>query len=151
MVEIVFEDINEVPGCDPEFFVSWYSDLLNKYDCSLGDVCLIFCSDDYLLDMNRTHLDHDYYTDIITFDYREGNVVSCDLFISLDRVLDNAGLHGVTFRNELLRVCSHGVLHCVGFKDKSEEDVLKMRSAESEAIEMAMFHVERLNLSDWLQ
>ncbi len=151
MVDIVFEDIDEVPGCDSEFFVSWYTDVLNKYDCRLGDICLIFCSDEYLLDMNRTHLDHDYYTDIITFDYREDNVVSCDLFISIDRVRDNAASLNVSFRNELLRVCSHGVLHCVGFKDKSEDDVLKMRTEESDAIELAMFHVERLNRSDWLQ
>src|ERR1044071_3674818 len=105
----------------------------------LGDVNVIFCSDDYLLEMNREHLDHDYYTDIITFDYSEEAVVSGDLFISVDRVSDNASGLSVSFLDELNRVCVHGLLHLCGYKDKSEAEELLMRSKEDEMLALRLF------------
>jgi len=144
MVDIEYIEINEIPDVNPEFLFSWYVDVVSGYKKELGDITVIFCSDEYLLEMNREHLDHDYYTDIITFDYTEGKVVSGDLFISLDRVRDNAESEKVSFRDEVHRVCVHGVLHLCGLKDKSEEDEVAMRAAENLALEKRMFHVEHL-------
>jgi rRNA maturation RNase YbeY len=88
-------------------------------------------TDEYLLEINKTHLDHDYYTDIITFDYTESNFISGDLFISYDRVLDNSKEFNVSSYNELCRVVFHGVLHLCGYMDKSPEDEKLMRAKES--------------------
>lgn len=144
MVDIEYIELTEVPDINPEFLFSWYTDVVTSFGKELGDITVVCCSDEYLLEMNREHLDHDYYTDIITFDYSEGTVVSGDLFISLDRVLDNAEQLNLLFRDELHRVCIHGVLHLCGLKDKSEEDELRMRGAEDEALKRRMFHVEHL-------
>lgn len=95
-----------------------------------GEINYIFCSDQYLLDLNRSALDHDYYTDIITFDYCEENLISGDLFISVDRVADNATQLGNSFLDELHRVMIHGVLHLCGYKDKSKKDEQLMRKKE---------------------
>ena len=135
MVEIVYED-TEILDLNPEFFVSWLSDVASAEGQELGEICLIFCSDEYLLDVNRKHLDHDYYTDIITFDYTEEGVVSGDLFVSVERVLDNANTLGEMFHVELYRVIVHGVLHLLGYKDKSESDSLLMREKESWALSL---------------
>jgi probable rRNA maturation factor len=129
MIELFFEDV-EIPDLDPDFFVSWLSAVCVDEGSVLGEVSVIFCSDDYLLKMNQEHLDHDYYTDIITFDYTENKVVSGDLFISKDRVFENAIYHKVAFASELNRVVVHGVLHLIGFKDKSEVDARLMRAKE---------------------
>lgn len=91
------------------------------------------CSDEYLLEMNRTHLQHDYYTDIITFQLNNKNEpIETDLYISLDRVKDNAKSNGIAFKEELHRVIIHGILHCCGYKDKSKNDIKKMREKENE-------------------
>ena len=128
---IDFENIDvEVPGFKPELFVLGLTSLVNKEHKELGDITVVFCSDDYLLEMNRRHLDHDYFTDIITFDYCEGDLVSGDLFISVDRVLENSLKERVEFLNELARVCVHGVLHLCGYGDKSEIDQVIMRQKE---------------------
>lgn len=97
-------------------------------------VSYIFCSDEYLLQINKEYLDHDYYTDIITFPYKQGKLIESDIFVSIDRVADNALEQQVTFDQELLRVMAHGILHLVGHKDKTEEDATNMRRAEDEAI-----------------
>lgn len=98
----------------------------------IGDVNIIFCSDAYLLDVNKKYLQHDYYTDIITFDYCEGSLLSGDLFISVDSVRDNAGHYGATsFDEELNRVMVHGVLHLIGYDDHSPEDQKTMREKEN--------------------
>lgn len=144
MVEIHFEDIDEVPGVNSEFLFSWYTQVCGVESKLLGDVTLIFCSDDYLLEMNRTHLNHDYYTDIITFDYSEDNIVSGDLFISYDRVVDNATSFSSSLNDELHRVCVHGLLHLCGYKDKSEADEKLMRHKEDEMLNLRVFHVEHL-------
>jgi rRNA maturation RNase YbeY len=144
MVEIHFEDIDEVPGVNSEFLFSWYTQVCSVESKVLGDVTLIFCSDDYLLEMNRTHLNHDYYTDIITFDYSEDYIVSGDLFISYDRVVDNATSFSSSVIDELHRVCVHGLLHLCGYKDKSDVDEQLMRQKEDEMLNLRVFHVEHL-------
>ena len=95
-----------------------------------GNINVIFCSDDYLLEMNRTHLDHDYYTDIITFDFTRDQLISGDLYISFDRVKDNASQNLTTTENELYRVIIHGVMHLCGYQDKTKNDVVIMRQKE---------------------
>ena len=97
---------------------------------TVGDINVIFCSDSYLLDINQKYLQHDYYTDIITFDYCEGDVLSGDLFISIDSVKDNASHFSSCFEDELNRVIVHGVLHLIGYDDHCEEDIAMMRSKE---------------------
>lgn len=129
MIDFEFED-REIPGFDPEFFVLCLQGLIRNEGKSIGDITVVFCSDEYLLQINREHLDHDYYTDIITFDYCFQNLISGDLFISLDRVEENAKYFNTTFSNELSRVIFHGVLHLCGYKDKSEEDEQLMRNKE---------------------
>lgn len=102
----------------------------------LGDVSIIFCSDNYILDVNLRYLQHDYYTDIITFDYCSGNRLSGDLFISVDSVRENAAYYGTEFQDELHRVIVHGLLHLVGYDDHSEEDIAVMRSKENYYLEV---------------
>lgn len=96
----------------------------------LGDINIIFCSDNYILDVNMKYLQHDYFTDIITFDYCEGNVLNGDLFISVDSVRENASYYGTEFPDELKRVMVHGILHLIGYDDHSEEDIKVMRLKE---------------------
>ena len=96
----------------------------------IGDVNIIFCSDPYILDVNINYLGHDYYTDIITFDYVEGDVLSGDLFISIDSVRENASFYGAEFSVELRRVMVHGLLHLIGYDDHTPEEQKEMRSKE---------------------
>ena len=96
----------------------------------IGDVNIIFCSDPYIQDVNINYLGHDYYTDIITFDYVEGNVLSGDLFISIDSVRENASFYGAEFPTELRRVMVHGLLHLIGYDDHTPEEQKEMRSKE---------------------
>ena len=95
-----------------------------------GDLSIIFCSDNYILDVNMRYLQHDYFTDIITFDYCEGNRLSGDLFISVDSVRENALFYGTEFSDELNRVMVHGLLHLIGYDDHTEEDQKTMREKE---------------------
>lgn len=97
----------------------------------IGDINVVFCSDSYILDMNRKYLNHDYFTDIITFDYCVGDILSGDLFISVETVKDNSAFYGVSFEEELFRVIVHGVLHLIGYDDHSEEDKKTMRLKEN--------------------
>ena len=129
---IDFQFINkEIPGFNSEFFILSLTNLLNKEAKTLGEISIIFVSDSYLLEMNQKYLNHDYYTDIITFDYCEMNIVSGDLFISVDRVQENAESFDVDFLTELKRVMIHGVLHLCGYKDKTEEEERMMRELEN--------------------
>ena len=118
----------------------WLAKLAQQHGQTLGDLSVVSYSDEGLLAYNRTYLDHDTYTDIITFDHSDEQVVSGDLLISFERVFENADNERVTHQEELRRVMAHGVLHLLGFKDKSPEDARAMRNAEDEAL--AMFHVE---------
>ena len=102
----------------------------------IGAVNIIFCSDDYILDINLKYLQHDYFTDIITFDYCEGDRISGDLFISIDSVRENARIYGVTFEDELDRVMVHGVLHLLGYDDHTDEQTAVMREKENYYVNM---------------
>lgn len=97
----------------------------------LGSISIIFCSDNYILDINQRYLGHDYFTDIITFDYCEGNRLSGDLFISVDSVRENAVEYGTEFSDELNRVMVHGILHLIGYDDHCDKDIAIMRSKEN--------------------
>ena len=97
----------------------------------LGQISIIFCSDNYILDINQRYLQHDYFTDIITFDYCEGDRLSGDLFISVDSVRENAIEYGSSFNDELNRVMVHGILHLIGYDDHTDEDIRQMRSKEN--------------------
>lgn len=96
----------------------------------LGNINIIFCSDNYILDVNMKYLQHDYFTDIITFDYSENDTISGDLFISIDSVRENASFYGTEFSNELHRVIVHGILHLIGYDDHCDEDIKMMRYKE---------------------
>ena len=102
----------------------------------LGDLSIIFCSDPYILDINLRYLQHDYFTDIITFDYCEGDRISGDLFISIDSVRENARIYGATFEDELDRVMVHGVLHLLGYDDHTDEQTAAMREKENYYVNM---------------
>lgn len=102
----------------------------------LGAINIIFCSDNYILDVNMKYLQHDYFTDIITFDYCEKDVLSGDLFISIDSVRENAQFYGTEFADELNRVMVHGLLHLIGYDDHSEADIAEMRQKENYYLEM---------------
>ncbi|UOB19328.1 rRNA maturation RNase YbeY [Abyssalbus ytuae] len=133
--ETVFELINE-PA-----FSRWISRVIISENCIEGEINYIFCDDEYLHKINLQYLNHDDLTDIISFDYSENNRISGDIFISVERVKDNAHDYNVSFEEELKRVIIHGILHYCGYKDKTEEDALVMRKKEEEKIQM--FHVEQ--------
>ncbi|WP_396211446.1 rRNA maturation RNase YbeY [Flavobacterium sp.] len=121
-------------------FSDWISRVILSENKKEGDINYIFCDDDYILEINKQYLDHDYYTDIISFDYSIGNELNGDIFVSIDRVKENATDFNTTFDEELKRVIIHGILHYCGYKDKSDEDEALMRSKEDEKTNM--FHVE---------
>ncbi len=102
----------------------------------LGAINIIFCSDPYILEVNLKYLQHDYFTDIITFDYCEKDILSGDLFISIDSVRENARYYGTAFEDELDRVMVHGVLHLIGYDDHTEEEIAVMRQKENYYLEM---------------
>ena len=110
--------------------IKWIKDSIKNENKIVGEISYIFCSDEYLHKMNLEYLNHDTFTDIITFDYTEKNNVSGDIFISIDRVKENAVKFKTIFENELSRVIIHGVLHLIGYKDKSIQDKEQMRSKE---------------------
>jgi len=126
---------------DEAQYAEWISEVITSEGKKVGDISYIFCDDEYLLEINQQHLDHDTLTDIISFDYTMGNEISGDIFISVERVKDNAVDYNVPFAEELLRVMAHGVLHYCGYKDKGEEDEKLMRSKEEEKI--TLFHVKQ--------
>jgi len=123
-----------------EAISSWLSKVVVSEDKKLGEINYIFCDDNYLLKINLEYLNHDTLTDIISFDYSMGNELNGDVFVSIERVQDNANDFKVSFEEELKRVLVHGILHYCGYKDKTKEDEQLMRSKEDE--KLAMFHVE---------
>lgn len=124
-----------------DVFSDWLSKVISSEIKNEGEINYIFCDDEYLLEINQQYLDHDTLTDIISFDYSVGNELHGDIFISVERVRDNAHDFNVSFDDELKRVMVHGVLHYCGYKDKSEKDELLMREKEEE--KMKMFHVKQ--------
>ena len=137
---ISFNYENDFELNNEEQFSNWISRVIVSEVKKEGEINYIFCDDDYLLNLNEQYLNHDTLTDIISFDYSMGNEIHGDIFISTERVIDNAADFKVSFEEELKRVMVHGVLHYCGYKDKTEEDEALMRSKEDEKIKM--FHVE---------
>jgi probable rRNA maturation factor len=123
-----------------EAFEEWLSAVILSENKKEGEISYVFCDDEYLHKINVEYLNHDTLTDIISFDYTVGNELNGDIFVSVERVRDNALDFNVPFENELKRVLAHGILHYCGYKDKSESEAALMRSKEEEKI--AMFHVE---------
>jgi len=115
---------------------AWIKEFVSNHDKKVGELAFMFCSDEKILEVNQNFLQHDYYTDIITFDYCEGDFVSGDIFISVERVQENATAHQVEYNNELLRVIAHGVLHLLGFQDKSTKEKLEMIQNEDLCISL---------------
>lgn len=127
----------EIPDFNPEFFGLWLSKVVEHYNVKLGQLSYVFCSDEELLSMNVKHLGHDYYTDIITFDYNEEDSLSGDLFISYDRVKENSWQFGNNdVFDELCRVMVHGLLHLIGYDDKSAGEAKEMRKQEELCLEL---------------
>lgn len=122
-------------------YEQWIDAVIESEGKEPGEINYIFCDDEYLHNINMQYLNHDTLTDIISFDYCIGDLISGDIFISIERVLDNAKDYEVSFNEELLRVLAHGVLHYCGYKDKTENEALLMRTKEQEKIDM--FHVEQ--------
>jgi probable rRNA maturation factor len=142
--------LNSVDAIKPKFVKSrqlkaFLNSLISTEGFATGDIAIVFCSDEYLLKVNQDFLEHDYYTDIITFDYCENGKISGDLLISLDRVLDNSSKEKTAFSEELYRVIFHGVLHLCGFKDKSKKDIEMMRFKEAHYLNL---YVPRETMGD---
>ena len=116
---------------DEVLFQNWLFRLAESEHKNIGEINYIFCNDDYLLEINQNYLDHDTYTDIITFDYNLGKQVHGEIYISTERVAENAKQFQVSFKEELFRVLIHGVLHLCGYKDKSLEETQLMREKEN--------------------
>lgn len=134
---ITFQSENiAFPRIKRQITKNWIKAVAQKYDKKIGDIAYIFCSDDRILEVNQTYLQHDYFTDIITFDYSEGNTISGDIFISLDTVLSNSQQFNTDFTQELHRVIIHGILHLCGLKDKSPQEEKNMRKSENEALNL---------------
>ncbi len=129
LVSFFSEDI-EFELSKEEVAVRWVQNTIENEGKKTGEINYIFCSDEYLHKINLEHLQHDTYTDIITFNYCEEKLVSADIFISIDRVKENAKTFQTSFQNELNRVIIHGVLHLVGYDDKSTSDKELMRTKE---------------------
>lgn len=131
-----FEDIDEF-SLDSTTYFNWVSSIVSDYNKELSALNYIFCSDSYLLEINKQYLDHDYFTDIITFDNSEEEVIiEGDIFISVNRVKENADSNNTSFTNELNRVISHGLLHLIGFGDKTDEEKVEMRKREDACLSL---------------
>jgi rRNA maturation RNase YbeY len=113
-----------------QFAKTQIKNLIEMENKKVGELCFIFCNDDFLLDINNKHLNHNYYTDVITFDYSVDNIISGDIFISLERIKENAEKFDVSFAHELSRVIYHGLLHLCDYKDKSDDEKRTMREKE---------------------
>jgi probable rRNA maturation factor len=137
---IFFHTLDVNPGLKRKTALKrWIKDCILAENKTPGDINIIFCSDEHLLEMNRTHLNHDYYTDIITFDFTVLDCVSGDLYISHDRLKENSMTNKVTLANETYRVIIHGVMHLCGYKDKTKTDIAIMRSKEEKYLDKLSF------------
>lgn len=129
-IEFFYEDVEDGNLTD-DYLIGKMNSLIENEKKVMGDISVIFCSDAYLLKINEEYLNHNYYTDIITFDYCENSLISGDLFISLERIADNAEKFNTSFRKELYRVIFHGLLHLVGYKDKTPDEKTEMTAKEN--------------------
>lgn len=138
MAEIYFhrEDVELPITLNESKIRNWLSCLAQSEGHQITSLNYIFCSDDYLLEVNKQYLNHDYYTDIITFDYTEENQISGDIYISLDRITENSSQFQVTFEEELMRVIAHGCLHLMGYQDKTDEQQFLMTKKEEASLSL---------------
>lgn len=135
MITFQAENI-DFPKIKKQATKNWIKLVAENYGKKIGDINYLFCTDEKILEVNNQYLSHDFYTDIITFDYSEGNTLSSDIFISLDTVRTNSQKYNTGFMEELHRVIIHGILHLCGIDDKSEHEEKAMRKAENKALEM---------------
>ena len=136
MIAFYSDDDVEEPRLHKKLLRSWIEEVARGYGRKVGELCYQFCGDERILQTNQDFLDHDYYTDIITFDESEGNRIAGDMLISLDTVRSNAEQLGTDYAEELHRVIIHGVLHLCGLNDKTDEDEERMRQAEEAALSL---------------
>lgn len=134
MIQYIAEGV-KLPALQKQKINRWIKETAAEYKKKAGDISYIFCNDERILEINNQYLSHDYYTDIITFDYSEGPVISGDIFISIDTVRSNSEEFGVDFNNELLRILIHGILHLCGQDDKTPELRAEMTKKENLALE----------------
>ena len=127
---IFFNEDVPLPKLKKRKLISWIKNVIQSEGMKVGEISFIFCSDNYLLEVNKKYLEHDYYTDIITFDYVEENVIQGDIFISVDRVKENSVTFKTRFEDEIHRILVHGILHLLGYKDKLKKDKSLMTSKE---------------------
>lgn len=127
MIQFFYENLPETVNTD---YTKWLEDIILSEEKKPGEINYIFCDDEYLLKVNQDYLQHDYYTDIITFDYVKGKTISGEIFVSLQRISDNASTLSKNYEEELRRVLAHGILHLCGYKDKTEEEEKEMRRKE---------------------
>lgn len=135
MITFQAENI-DFPKIKKQATKNWIKLVAENYGKKIGDINYLFCTDEKILEVNNQYLSHDFYTDIITFDYSEGNKISGDIFISLDTVRTNSQKYNTGFMEELHRVIIHGILHLCGIDDKSEHEEKAMRQAENKALKM---------------
>ena len=133
MIQFLCDNI-EMPALDERKIGRWIRAVAAEYGFTVGNIHYIFCSDERELEVNREFLGHDYYTDVITFDYSTAGTLNGDIFISLDTVRSNAEMVGATFDQELLRIIIHGVLHLTGQGDKTPETKVQMTEKEEKAL-----------------
>lgn len=134
MIQYIAEEV-KLPTIQKQKINRWVKETATEYNRKVGEIAYIFCSDERILEINKHYLNHDYYTDIITFDYSEDTVISGDIFISVDTVKNNSEEFGVSFERELLRILIHGVLHLCGQDDKTDELRTEMTAKENLALE----------------
>ena len=132
---IVFNSLNDFVLESENQISVWLSEIVDNEGFRIGDVNYIFCNDDYLLDINQRYLNHDTYTDVIGFDYTKGKTLSGDIYISTERVTENAQKFNQVEADEMRRVIIHGLLHFMGYKDKTDTEASMMKSKEDEALE----------------
>lgn len=137
-----------MPDLNYRQIIRWIEAVAESYDRHIGDINYIFVDDAYILEINRRFLEHDYYTDIITFDYTLGRILSGDLYISLDTVDTNAVLVGSTYKEELLRVVIHGILHLCGINDKGPGEREQMEAAEDKALTLLQSITENESINN---
>ena len=144
MKKITLQVQNQFLVLNKRHLLSWLSDCVLLLNKQIGDIHIALMGDQALLELNQKHLDHNDYTDVITFDYSTAKAVNCDIAVSTDRVLENATHEGVSVENELARVLIHGILHCVGYSDNTPNEKQIMRKKEDEMLKL--FHVEHKSL-----
>jgi len=135
--KVHFYFLNQVPSLKNRNHLKSFIEKLSKlHKKEIESLNVIFCSDEYLLEINRNHLNHDFYTDIITFDLSESKLIQGEIYISTERVKENAKTFNTSFKEEIHRVIFHGVLHLCGFKDKTQKDAGLMRLEEQKALDL---------------